>query len=57
MKLLKTSKLGAELEGSKLVSYSKQLVNGINHLLVFEDSNGNRREVRVYESFNGQFEI
>ena len=57
VKFLSGTKLGSEIKDFKLVAYEKQLVNGFNHRLTFEDGNGNKREVTVYQSFNGQFEL
>lgn len=48
-------KLGEEAKGWKLVDYQKQLVNGFNHLLTYEDKDGKRVTYKVYESFNNSF--
>lgn len=45
------------IEGFKLISYKKQVVNGFNHKLTYEDAQGNRRAVILYENIDGSISI
>jgi len=45
------------IEGLKLISYQKQVVNGFNHKLTYEDSQGNKRTVILYENAEGSISI
>ena len=41
-----------ELEGAKLMGYEVQVVNGWNHRLIYENEEGDRVEVMVYEDMD-----
>lgn len=45
------------VKGLKLVSYEKQVVNGFNHKLTYENKNGKHKEVIVYETIDGKLSI
>ena len=46
-----------DISDQKLVSYQKQVVNGFNHRLVYEDKNGEKTEVIVYENIEGRLSL
>lgn len=41
----------------KLIGYEKQVVNGWNHRLIFEDKNGKSRIITIYQSPDDAFSI
>ena len=49
--------LDFEKLGLKLISYDKQVVNGFNHRLIYEDVNKKNREFVVYERNDGHMEV
>ena len=46
-----------DISEQKLVSYQKQVVNGFNHRLMYEDENGHKTEVIVYENIEGRLSL